>query len=976
MSARFGRSANLADWWQRLLTGATDLTAYDRAELVTVGVAESMLDDPNYVRVRGHLTDAECFDNEVFQISPREAELMDPQHRLMLQAVWSALEDAGRAPLGDFSTTAVFASMTGSSYFRSILSNGPVDPVAMDDLIHGCEPDFVASRIAYKLGLTGPALAVQTACSSSLVATHLAVRALMSGDCDQAVVVASGLTFPQAGYLYLPGGVLSPTGRCRPFDSSADGVVAGSGVGCVVLQRLADARSDGIHPHGVILGTAINNDGAAKAGYYAPSATGQEAVIQAAYAAADIDACSVGYLEAHATGTRVGDPIEWSAATNALLSLGAKSGQIAVGALKANVGHLDAASGLAGLIKALLVVRTGTVPPVAGYCSPNPLLELAASPLYVPTETAAWSGPEPRRAGISSFGIGGTNAHVLVEQPQPAGAGRCDPATPPARARLVVFSAADAPALAKSAAGLARCLANTNMELADVAFTMATGRAQLAERFAVCATDTVELVEQLRSGTDAQRERRTDSGPAPLAFAFTGQGSQRPGMGLPYLESLPGFGDAVEQCLAVSEPELAGRVRRALFDPSFDENALRQTALAQPALFTLGHSVAAALAGLGIRPDVVFGHSLGEITAATIAGIFSLQDGMRFVTARAEAMQGCPAGAMLALGCGEAGTLELITDSGLPLDLAAINADDGCVVAGPVAAVEQFQQWLGGRSFSRRLVTSHAFHSRLSDGALPALRTALSAVEVGTPNVPIGLNVDGRVLGVGERPDPQLFIDQARQPVRFADLLAGIGRFCGEPVIIESGPGCGLTALAESAGLRGLSMSTGHADPSGAGPLTALGTLWTMGYPIDVGTLSDAAAPLHLSTYPFGGARRVAPEALRQHDGGPLERTPSPVAPVAGRFPVAPADDRREPVTGSSLVARAWSEVLGAADPAYDTNFFDIGGDSLLATRLARRIQQQLGVPVPIPSLLAGPTFGEQTELVSGLIRTMREVST
>lgn len=415
--ALFPGAADLDDWWNAVLAGRVLTTRLDRTDLLSAGVPPELADDPDYVPVRGHLDEADRFDHALFRISARDAELMDPQHRLMLESAWAALEDA--AVRSADLTTAVYASDSGSGYLRAMLAAGPLDPLTLDQALHGTEPDFIASLIAYKLGLTGTALGVRTACSSSLVSVHLAVQALINGECDQAVVVAAGIDYPQAGHLHVPGGIQSVSGHCRPFDARADGVVAGSGVACVVLRRLADV-TDGPPLYGVLLGTATNNDGSAKAGYYAPSAEGQEAVIVAALAAADVGADSIGYLEAHATGTHVGDPIEWSAASAALSAGGAHPGQVAVGALKSTIGHLDSASGLAGLIRAMRVLREGVVPPVTGFTELNPLLDVAGGPLYVPTAAGPWTGPEPRRAGVSSFGIGGTNAHVIVEQPPPA----------------------------------------------------------------------------------------------------------------------------------------------------------------------------------------------------------------------------------------------------------------------------------------------------------------------------------------------------------------------------------------------------------------------------------------------------------------------------------------------------------------------------------------------------------------------------
>jgi phthiocerol/phenolphthiocerol synthesis type-I polyketide synthase E len=988
ISARFPGCSDLDGWWAALMTGTVLTTRYDRHALRAAGVAEGLLDDPNYVPVRGHLADADRFDNTLFAFSPRDAELMDPQQRLMLEAAWTALEDAGVDPLGEDVVTGVYASATNSGYGRGLIAGGGVDPAFLEQVIHGTEPDFMASRIAYKLGLTGPAVNVQTACSSSLVAVHMAVQALQSGDCDQAVVVAAGVPFPQAGHLAMPGGVLSASGRCRPFDENADGVVAGSGVACVVLRRLADTlEEDGPEPYGVILGTAVNNDAAAKAGYYAPSVAGQEAVIRAALGAADVDASTVGYLEAHATGTRVGDPIEWSAASAAFGGMGARPGQVAVGALKANIGHLDAASGLASLIKAMFVVKTGVVPPVAGFTRVNPLLELDGSPLYIPTRAGPWTGPLPRRAAISSFGIGGTNAHVLVEQALPDGAGSRDAATTPADEgeppwRLVLLSAADGEALTRSAARLADHLRRHDPDLADVSYTLSAGRAALPERLAVPGRTGAEVADRLARGVHVVRNRCAGGDPAPAVFAFPGQGAQYPGMAAPLAAALPGFAAALADCLDLidaCDPAIAGRVGDALWDAAFRRAELEATELAQPALFAVEYAAATALTELGLAPAAVVGHSLGEFAAACVAGIFDLATAARLVVARGRAMRACPPGAMLAVGCDEARAVELAARSGLDVELAAINAQDGCVVAGDADAVEAFRSWLGDKVFTKRLRTGRAFHSRLIEPALPLLADELAGIDPRPPAVPFAANATGRLVPAGAGIPADLFVEQARRPVRFADALAAIaGRFPGA-VVVEAGPGGTLSAFAGAAGLTAVPLSPARTASPAEEVVAALGALWAQGQPVAAAVPAGAARRIHLPGYPFAGPRWIAPEAAPEA----ARRAPEPGAgPAAATAPdrngaaqdAATEDGTPEdgtPVDGTSIpdtLAGLWAELLGHADLTEDSDFFQLGGDSLLITSLARKVNQELGVQVPIRAMLASRTLGRQTTMVLDLL--------
>jgi phthiocerol/phenolphthiocerol synthesis type-I polyketide synthase E len=963
LSARFPGPPGLDAWWAAVTAGHVLTRRYEHRALADAGVPESLLTDSDYVPVHGHLNDAERFENELFKISPREAETLDPQHRLMLEVVWAALEDAGVSPRGTGPPTAVYASAAPSGYLRRMLARGPLDPATLEDALHGNEPDFMASRIAYKLGLTGPAIGVQCACSSSLVAVHMAVRALLDGDCDRVVVVGAGVAFPQAGYLYVPGGVLSASGRCRPFDAEADGTVAGSGVACVVLERLEDALARAADPHAVILGTAVNNDGSAKAGYYAPSVGGQETVIAAAVRAAEIDGASIGYLETHGTGTHVGDPIEWTAASCALAGVGARPGQVAVGAVKANIGHLDSAAGIANLIKAILVVRDGVVPPLAGFTQPNPLLETDGSPLFVPIDAQPWAGPTPRRAGISSFGIGGTNAHVVIEQaPERSRVLRA----PADETRLLLVSAADAAALERSTAQLADHLVQASPDLADVSFTLATGRTELPERAAVVARTAAEAAKRFADGRGAVRGRAS-AVPAPIVYLFPGQGSQYPGMALPFAQGLPGFSVALEDSVAAFEPELSGRVARALREEDFPAAELEETELAQPALFAVEHAAAVAFSELGVRPAAVAGHSLGELTAACVAGALELADAARLVAARGRAMQACSAGAMLALGCTEARALELLAETGAALVIAAVNTPRSCVVSGPVAAIEAFEAAIGDTVFAKRLRTRRAFHSALIEPALQPLAEELGRVAVGRPAAPLASNASGRLVEAGEPLAPGVFVEQARRKVRFADALAAIADRFPRAVAVELGPGGVLSAMAEAAGLGAIPLSPVRAASAAEKVQAALGELWALGQPLAPAALCQPGVTIRLPTYPFAGPTWIAPEARP----APMATAPA-VGDSDGRgldTPLPVTSQERPLPDPAALMADLWEELLGRSGLDEDSDFFELGGDSLLITHLVRRINKELGVHVPIRDMLTGRTLGRQTMVVAEQLR-------
>ncbi|MFE1285836.1 type I polyketide synthase [Streptomyces sp. NPDC058751] len=979
MAARLPGPRGIDDWWDSQLHGRVHSRRYTREESVAAGVPAALAADPDYVPVRGHLDDWDRFDHEFFQIRKREAELMDPQHRWMLEVAWNALEDAGSLPRAGTPVTSVYASMTGSGYLRAMIRGGNVDPGLLDDMVHGTEPDFMASRVAYRLGLTGPAFAVQTACSSSLVAVHLAVQALLGGDCDQALVVGAGFGYPQAGHLHQPGGVLSATGACRPFDRHADGVIAGSGAGAVVLRRLSDVTEDDPAPYGVILGTAINNDGNTKAGYYAPSSAGQERVIGAALSAAEVDGGSIGYLETHGTGTRIGDPIEWAAADAALRGAGARPGSVAVGALKASVGHLDAAAGVAALIRALLVVRSGVIPPVAGFTERNPLLEESEGcPLYIPTEAVPWPGGRPRRAGVSAFGIGGTNAHVVIEQapprepaasvavPVPASASAsASVEVPVPRERLVLLSAADPEALDRVADGLAAHLEARDPDLGEVCNTLAEGRPALGERLAVTGRTSAEVAERLSGRSGVSRGSAPVTGPAPVVLLFPGGGTQRPAMAEPFTV-LPAFGRALDRCLAAFGSPLAERIRQALFDPDFPADELNRPGLAQPALFAVGHAAATALQELGVRPAAVCGHSSGEIAAAAVAGVFGLEDAAAFITARGQAMQDCPEGAMLAIGADVKRALALAEEWGLGLDVAAVNGPDSCVLGGPVEEVDEYLRRIGDTFFVRRLRYTHAGHSRLIEPALPTLTRVMAGIELRPSALPIALNVSGRVVAAGTVLPRDMFVTQVRQSVLFGTALDSLAAHLPGALAVEIGPGRPLSPMAEAAGLSAVALDQAR-DMPGSAVLAGVGALWTRGQPV---APAGGGHRTRLPGYPFAGPHSVAPEALASPEPEPEpqpqpepSRSPVPV-PLPEQLGERPEPESpAPPADPAEAVARIWAELLGRDEFPADADFFEQGGDSLLIIRLIRRVNDEFGIRVPVREMLARRTLNGHVAL-------------
>jgi amino acid adenylation domain-containing protein len=635
MAGRFAGARDLEELWQRLRDGREGIARLADEQLLAAGTDPALLADPRYVKAQAAVADIELFDGACFGFTPRESEIASPALRLLLEASWHALDDAGRDPARFPGTIGVFVSASFNPYLLRLLSQ-PQLVRGMGGLrIHlANDPDFLATSISYKLGLKGPSVNVQTACSSSLVAIHLACQSLLNGECDLALAGgASVRNLGPAGYLYQEEGILSPDGHCRAFDAQAAGTVDGDGVGIVALRRLADARRDRDNLQAVVRGSAINNDGAAKIGFTAPGLEGQTRVISEALVVAGIDPATVGYVEAHGTGTRLGDPAEVAALTEAFRGKTSETGFCALGSIKTNLGHLGAAAGVAGLIKVVLSLKHRQLPPSLHFSRPNPEIDFATSPFYVNAALAPWRERAGcRRAGVSSFGIGGTNAHAVVEE-----APEVEPG--PARAwQLLIWSARTAGALDGTTAALAGALQRPGIALADAAFTLQTGRRQLAHRRALVCRDAVAAAAVLARAGGWLRTSRGEAGPGPVAFLFPGQGAQRPGMTRELYAAEPRFRAELDRCAQLLAPHCGGDVREVLHAVPPD-GRLDQTAWTQPALFAVEYALARLWMSWGVQPRALLGHGIGEYVAACLAGVLELEDALGLVAWRPQAVE-------------------------------------------------------------------------------------------------------------------------------------------------------------------------------------------------------------------------------------------------------------------------------------------------------------------------------------------------
>lgn len=856
MAGRFPGAPTLADFWCNLQNGVDAVSHFSEAELLAAGIEAATLKQPNYVKARAILEHADEFDAGFFGLSPRDAEILDPQQRVLLETAWAALETAGYDPQRFAGAIGVYGGATLSGYLFNLFSNSQLmQTVGQFPLVLGNGREFLTTRTSYLLNLRGPSVNVQTACSTALVAVHLASQALLSGECDLALAGGVSIRLPlKGGYLYQEGGISSPDGRCRAFDARAQGTVGGSGVGLLVLKRLEEALGDRDTIYGVIKGSAINNDGADKISYTAPRIEGQAAVIRAAQQVAEVDPDSIQVIEAHGTGTILGDPIEVAALTQAFQTT--QRGYCALGSVKTNIGHLDAAAGAAGLIKTLLALQQRQIPPSLHFEAANPQIDFERSPFYVNTQLRPWPAPPqgPRRAGVSSFGIGGTNAHVIVEEAPPV------PATSGSRPwQLLLWSAKTATALETATQNLAQALEQEAVELADVAYTLQVGRQAFSQRrMAVCCDRTDALTLLTDAGPRVNSQTAPDSAPN-VAFLLPGQGAQHIGMGRQLYETEATFRDWIDRGADLLHPHLGLDLRHILYPDDSQLAAatelIHRTDIAQPALFLVEYALAQLWQQWGIVPQALIGHSLGEYVAACLAGVADLETMLPLVALRGKLMVQQPEGAMLSV----AQPAEQVA-AYLPAELvlAADNALELCVVAGSVAAIAHYQQQLEAQNIAcRRLKTSHAFHSPLMAGAVAPFRQALSQIELKPPQIPWVSNLTGTWITPEQAIAPDYWVQHLRQPVQFHTGLQTLGE--AQPLLLEVGPGQTLTTLArQHPALKTLAKvsSLGHpreAQPDGACLLSALGQLWLANVAIDWSGFyaHEQRRRVPLPTYPF-----------------------------------------------------------------------------------------------------------------------------
>src|SRR5258705_4210751 len=779
MAGRFPGAQSVDQFWRSQLNGVESIAHFNVEEL-EVPRARELSERPTYVRARAILADVDLFDAEFFGIHPREAELMDPEHRLFLECCWQALEDAAYDPFTYQGSIGVHAGCSIPTYFLSRLCSNAefiqsfTGGYQVGNYLEmlGNSLDFLSTRVSYKLNLRGPSFTLLAGLSPSLVAVCQAVQSLLTFQSDMALAGGVSITFPQnRGAEYQEGGMTSPDGHCRAFDAGAQGTVFGSGVGVVLLKRVEDAVRDGDHIYSMIRGCALNNDGSSKVGFTAPSIEGQSRVIAMAQEAAGVSPDTIGYIEAHGTGTPLGDPIELAALTQAFSASTSAKQFCAIGTAKTNVGHLDVAAGVTGLINATNILRHGILPPTLHFQRPNPKFDLANSPFYVNAKRTEWKPQElPRRAGVSAFGVGGTNAHVILEE---APSQTSEDST--RQSQLLVLSARSEQALESATNNLVEHLKrNPDLCLADVAWTLQVGRRKFPHRRWAAVSNIPEAIEALsqRDRKRVQTRKSANDGTA-VYFLFPGQGSQHANMGRQIYESEPVFRHAVDNCCKILRAHLGEDLLPLLY-PSEDSSdsekcRLTDTALAQPAIFTIEYALALLWMSWGIQPQGMLGHSVGEFVAACLAGVFSLEDALALIAARGHMMQKLAPGGMLSVRLPES---EIRARLNGHLAVAAVNAPSLCVVAGPFEALDALEAELKNEGVpTRRLVTSHAFHSSTMDPIVDQFSSRVAQTPLCAPKNPFVSSVTGTWISEEEATDPQYWARHLRAPVQFSSVV-------------------------------------------------------------------------------------------------------------------------------------------------------------------------------------------------------------
>ncbi len=985
MSVRLPGAGSVAEFWGNLCAGRESITFFSDEELLEAGVAASDLQNPKYVKAAAMLESVEAFDAKFFGFSPREAEIIDPQHRLFMTCCWEALETAGYNPHKFPGRIGVFAGAGFNTYlFNLFLNPAAVGALGYFQTMMMNGADHLTSVVSYKMNLTGPAVTIQTACSTSLVATHFACQSLLQGESDMILAGGASITIPQkVGYLFQEGGINSPDGHCRAFDAKSEGTINASGIAVVLLKRLSDALVDNDTVYAVIKGSAINNDGSAKIGYSAPSVEKQAEVILEALEISGVGAEEICFVEAHGTGTPLGDPIEVEALKRAYRQTTSKNSFCALGSVKTNIGHTDTAAGVAGLIKAALALYHRQLPPSLHFETPNPKINFAESPFYVNTRLLGLTDRDGvLKAGVSSFGLGGTNAHLILAEPP-----RVESVESRKKWHLLPLSTQNPQSLEKLTAKYRTFLTeNPTEKLADVAFTLQNGRTAFRCRRFTIAENTAQTAE-LFTELNPQKvfTAMQDATRQPVAFLFPGLGSQYPRMAHGLRQSNKFFKREYEAVEEIFRDLKGESFSRRLENPSLSEEELKdlmmEPEISLPAIFSLEYALAKTLEKYGIFPQIMLGHSFGEYAAACLAGVFSLEKAARLVLYRAELLEKVKGGAMLSVAAGEAAVSPYLDEA---VSVALINGKNLTTLAGSVEAVDRLQTRLAENGIeSKKIFVRTAMHSPQVDPIMQPLEDFVAALAPEPPKIPYISCITGKIIEAATATDPAYWSAHLRKTVKFDDALATL--YANQEIIpLEVGPGTTLNTLARQHPKRAsgqIPLSIMKHPAAGADDeyvfLQTLGRLWLSGAAVNTENLYDSEKRrrVPLPTYPFdegkywvnptmrpvpiiGSDRAASGEAENQS----VDESSKYERPDVSSEYLPPADEVEQ------LVADIWQELLGIERVGRNDNFFELGGHSLVAPQFAVKLGELLEIEIPVEVIFQKPTVSEMAEYIENLV--------
>jgi acyl transferase domain-containing protein/thioesterase domain-containing protein len=991
MSGRFPGAKDCEEFWKNLSNGVESIEFFSDEVALASGADPELIGNPHFIKAHGVLENVEYFDAKFFNMTPREARILDPQHRVFLEAAWEAMENAGYDPEKYDGQVGVYAGTAFSTYLlRNILPNNLVRFQTIDRLEMALtnHKDTMPMRVSFHMNLTGPSICVGTTCSTSLVAVHLACQALWSYQCDTVLAGASFIRTPsREGYLFQEGMIYSPDGHIRTFDADSKGIVTGAGVGVVVIKRLADAIADGDTVQAIIKATALNNDGSTKIGYTAPSIGGQAKVIAEAMDLAGVSSDSVSYIETHGTGTELGDPVEVAAMTQAFKATALdpqnqKKQHCAIGSAKPNIGHLNHAAAIAGLIKAVLALKHKQLPPSLNFKKPNPKIDFENSPFYVNTHLQDWNtNGLPRRAGVNAFGIGGTNGHVVLEEAPPA-----EISTNARSHQVLTLSAKTPTALEKMTQNLAQHLSeHPDLNLADVAFTQYMGRKAFDYRRIVVADTIDEAISQLREKNPQSvfDHYQKSSLSRPIVFMFSGQGSQYVNMAKGVYQTEPVFKEQLDYCFNYLKSLLNVDLHEVLYPTTLSLDAasekLQQTAITQAVLFSLEYALAKLWMTWGVKPKAMIGHSIGEYVAACLSGVFSLDDALALVAARGQLMQSVQTGNMLAVSLPVEKVCELLPEN---LSLALVNSSSLCVVSGANEAISAFEQKMKEQSVQCQILhTSHAFHSHMMEAVVEPFTKRMQQVKLNAPQIPYLSNVTGNWITTEEATNPKYWAQHLRQTVYFAQGLENLF-LDPQQILLEVGPGRMLSTLAKQHQAKNAEQWTLTSLPhpkenqsDTAFLQTTLGRLWLGGVIIDYKNFY-AGRKLHrveLPTYPFERQRYWidAPKSGQSNitqPQGSLSRLGNLETEEFEEIAFSTEEkSRTEPRNAKEKqLIEIWKETLGSRQIDIHDNFFELGGSSLVASLVVARISECFGVELSISQFLNAPTIADLGLLITG----------